>query len=90
MTDIEGGDLPEQFWEGARVNPCPMMLRDFLTYLVVLETAVLLIAKELNVTSAQANCIWLKSKEYGKAFCSETEDGRIDDITNTNIWALVH
>lgn len=80
MADVEGGDLHAQFWEGTRDNSCPMMLSDFLTYLVVPEMAVLLIAKELNVTSAQANCIWLESKEYGKAFHSETDDGRIDDM----------
>ena len=90
MVEIESGDLHAQFWEGTRDNSCPMMLSDFLTYLVVPETAVLLIAKELNVTSAQANRIRLESKEYGKAFHSETDDGRIDDITNTNVHALVH
>ena len=90
MVDIEGGDLHAQFWEGTRDNSCPMMLSDFLTYLVVPEMAVLLIAKELNVTSTQANHIQLESKEYGKAFHSETDDGRIDDITNTNVHALVH
>ena len=91
MVDIEGasGDLHAQFWEGTRDNSCPMMLSDFLTYLAVPETAVLLIAKELNVTSAQANHIQLESKEYGKAFHSETDDGRINDITNTNVQALV-
>lgn len=89
MADVEGGDLHVQFWEGTRDNSCPMTLSDFLTYLVVPEMAVLLIAKELNVTSAQANCIRLESKEYGKAFHSETDDGRIDDITNTNVRALV-
>lgn len=89
MADVGGGDLHAQFWEGTRDNSCPMMLSNFLTYLVVPEMAVLLIAKELNVTSAQANCIRLESKEYGKAFHSETDDGRIDDITNTNVRALV-
>ena len=89
MADVEGGDLHAQFWEGTRDNSCPMTLSDFLTYLVVPEMAVLLIAMELNVTSAQANCIRLESKEYGKAFHSETDDGRIDDITNTNVRALV-
>lgn len=89
MNDAEGGDLPERFWEGSRDNPCPMSLRDFLVYLLVPETAVLLIAKDLNVTSAQANRIRLESKEYGNAFFSETDDGRIDDITNKNIRALV-
>lgn len=87
MMDIEHGDLPEQFWEGTRGSP--LTLRDFLTYLVVPETAELLIAKELNVTSAQANRIRLESKEYGKAFYNETDDGRIDDITNINVRALV-
>jgi hypothetical protein len=87
MTDIEHGDLVEQFWEGTRGSP--MTLRDFLTYIVVPETAELLIAKELNVTSAQANRIRLESKEYGKAFNNETDDGRIDDITNINVQALV-
>ena len=85
MVDIEGGDLHAQFWESTRDNSCPMTLSDFLTYLVVPEMAVLLISKELNVTSAQANHIQLEGKEYGKAFHSETDDGRIDDITNTNV-----
>jgi hypothetical protein len=89
MVDAEGGDFSEQFWEGTRDSPSPMTLRDFLTYLVVPETAVLLIAKELNVTSAQANRIRLESKEYGKAFYREMDDGRIDDITNTNVRAMV-
>ena len=82
-------DLFQWFWEGTRVNPCPIMLRDFLIYIVVPETAVLLIAKELSVTRAHANNIQLESKEYSKAFYSETDDGRIDDITITNIQALV-
>lgn len=73
---------------GALLDPYPIMLRDFLTYLVVLETAVLLIAKELGVTNAKANYIRLQSKEYGKAFYSATDDGRIDDITNANVRAL--
>jgi hypothetical protein len=89
MTDIEGGDLPERFWEGTKDNACPMTLRDFLTYLAVPETAVLLITKDLHVTSAQANRIRLESKQYGKAFYSETDDGRIDDITNKNVRASV-
>jgi len=89
MADSEDGDLFQRFWEGTRVNPCPITLRDFLIYIAVPETAVLLIAKELSVTRAQANNIRLESKEYGKAFYSETDDGRIDDITNTNIRALV-
>jgi RTC4-like domain len=89
MTDIEHGDLAEQLWEGTRDSHSPMTLSDFLTYIVVPETAVLLIAKELNVTSARANCIRLESKDYGKAFYSETDDGRIDDITNANVRALV-
>ena len=89
MTDSEGGDLLQRFWEGTTVHPCPITLRDFLTYIVIPETAELLIAKELSVTSACANHIRLESKEYGKAFYSETDDGRIDDITNTNIKALV-
>ena len=91
MTEVEGGggDSTVQFWEGTRDNLCPMKLSDFLTYLVVPETAVLLIAKELNITSVQANRIRLESKEYGKAFNSEIDDGRIDDITNTNVRALV-
>lgn len=89
MADTEGGDLAGQFWEGTTDSLSPMTLRDFLTYLVVPETTVLLIAKELKVTSAQANRIRLESKEYGKAFHSKTDDGRIDDITNTNVRALV-
>ena len=89
MTDTEGGDLLQRFWEGTTVHSCPITLRDFLTYIVVPETAVLLIAKELSVTSPRANHIRLESKEYGKAFYSETDDGRIDDITNANIKALV-
>ena len=89
MSESEDGDLLQRFWEGTKTNPCPIVLRDFLTYLVVPETAVLLIAKELSVTNAQANYIRLKSKEYGKAFYSATNDGRIDNITSANIQALV-
>jgi hypothetical protein len=89
MSESEDGDLLQRFWEGTKTNPCPIALRDFLTYLVVPETAVLLIAKELGVTNAQANYIRLKSKEYGKAFYSATDDGRIDNITSANVQALV-
>jgi hypothetical protein len=89
MSESEDGDLLQRFWEGTNTNPCPITLRDFLTYLVVPETAVLLIVKELGVTNAKANYIRLKSKEYGKAFYSATDDGRIDNITSANIQALV-
>ena len=89
MSESKDGDLLQWFWEGTKMNPCPIMLRDFLTYLVVPETAVLLIAKELSITNAQANYIRLKSKEYSKAFYSTTDDGRIDNIMSTNIQALV-
>lgn len=88
MSESEDGDLLQRFWEGTKMNPCPIALRDFLTYLVVPETAVLLIAKELGVTNAQANYIRLKSKEYGKAFYSATDDGRIGNITSANVQAL--
>ena len=83
------GDLLQRFWEGTRTEPCPITLRDFFTYLVIPETAVLLIAKEMGVTNTTANHIRLQSKEYGKALYSVTDDGRIDDITNTNVQALV-
>lgn len=88
-TEVEPGDTPEQFWEGSRTHPCPITLRDFLTYLVVPETATFLIAQDLGVTNAEANRIRIQSKEYGNAFYSAVDDGRIDDITNTNIRALV-
>ena len=90
MDECEQGDLLQRFWDGSRIHPCPIMLRDFLTYLVVPETAALLIAKEMGATNTKAHYIHLQSKEYGKAFHSTIDDGRIDDITNTNVWALVH
>jgi hypothetical protein len=89
MEECEEGDLLQRFWDSTRIEPCPITLRDFFTYLIVPETAVLLIAKEMGVTDATANHIRLQSKEYGKALYSATDDGRIDDITNTNVRALV-
>jgi hypothetical protein len=88
-VESETGDLLQRFWDGSKISPCPITLRDFLTYIVVPETATLLIAKELGVTNAKANHIRCRSKEYGIAFYSATDDGRIDDITNTNVRALV-
>ena len=89
MVECEQGDLLQRFWEGTKTNPCPITLRDFLTYLVVPEMTVLLIMKGLGVTNVQANNIRVKSEEYGKAFFSTTDDGRIDDITNASVQALV-
>ena len=88
-TKCELGDTHQHFWEGANFHTCPIYLIDFLTYLVVQETAVLLIDEDLEVSNTRANQIWLQSKEYGKAFYSSTDDGRIDDITNVNVRALV-
>ena len=88
-TDVEPGDTPQRFWEGTRTDPCPITLRDFLTYLIVPETATLLIAQDLGISNAEANKIRIQSKEYGSAFYSATDDGRIDDIMNSNIRVLV-
>lgn len=90
MVECEQGDLLQRFWDGTTTfHPCPITLRDFLTYFIVPETAALLIAKEMGVTNTKAHYIRLQSKEYGKAFHSEIDDGRIDDIMNTNVRALV-
>jgi len=89
LAEIEDGDLLQRFWDGTRSDPCAITLRDFITYIVVPETAVLLIAKDLGVTNAQANYIRCKSKEYGKAFYSATDDGRIDNISSANVQASV-
>ena len=89
MTEVEPGDTPQRFWEGTRTDPCPITLRDFLTYLIVPEIAKLLIAQDLGVSNTEANEVRIQSKEYGNAFYSATDDGRIDDITNTNIRVLV-
>ena len=89
-TDIEPGDTPQWFWEGTRTNPCPITLRDFLTYLIVPETATLLITQDLGISNAEANKIQIQSKEYGNAFYSAIDNRRIDDIMNTNIQVLVH
>jgi hypothetical protein len=88
-AECEQGDVFQRFWEGIKFERCPIVLIDFLTYLVVPETAVLLIAADLRISNALANQVRVQSKEYGKAFYSTTDDGRIDDITNTNIRALV-
>ena len=53
------------------------------------ETAKFLIAQDLGISNAEANKVWIQSKEYGNAFYSATDNGRIDDITNTNIQVLV-
>jgi len=56
-TDVEPGDTPQWFWEGTRTDPCPITLRDFLMYLIVPETATLLIAQDLGISNAEANKI---------------------------------
>ena len=56
-TDIEPGDTPQWFWEGTRTNPCPITLRDFLMYLIVPETATLLITQDLGISNAEVNKI---------------------------------
>ena len=88
-TECEPGDVFQRFWEGIKFEPCPFTLRDFITYLVVPETALLLITADLHIPNAHANQVRVQSKEYGKAFFSNTDDGRIDDITNMNFRALV-
>jgi hypothetical protein len=85
----EDGDVFQRFWKTMKTGCCPITLRDFLIYLVVPETAVLLIAADLGVSHANANRIRIESKEFGMAFYSNVDEGRIDDITYTNFRALV-
>ena len=54
-TKTEAGDTPQQFWEGTRAVPCPITLIDFMTYLIVPETAKFLIAQDLGISNAEVN-----------------------------------
>lgn len=86
-VESEPGESYHRFWEGVDSNSStsPMSLRDFFDYVLLPETASLLIAQDLHVSKAEAFGIWARSKDYGKAFNGNIDDGTIDDINNKNI-----
>ena len=83
------GNSCHHFWDGADFITSPIHPRDFFEYILLPETAALLIAEDLNITRAEAYGIWIRSKDYGAAFNSSTDDGTIDDLNNENIKAQV-
>ena len=87
--DSEPGEPPCRFWDGAEFSTSPIRLRDFFEYILLPEAAALLISQDLNVSKAEADGIWARSKCYGDAFNSSTDDGTIDDLNNENIKAQV-
>jgi hypothetical protein len=88
-TDSEPGDPPCRFWDGAEFLTSPIRLQDFFEYILLPEAAALLISQDLNVSKAEADGIWVRSKCYGDAFNSSTDDGTIDNLNNENIKTQV-
>lgn len=75
------------FWGGVATGMSCISFKDFLTYILTPHVAELLISQDLKITEDAAAKTRISSEEYGYVFFSETDDGRIDDITNKNIHA---
>jgi hypothetical protein len=90
-VDSEPGESYHRFWEGVDLEftTSPIRLRDFFDYILLPETAMLLIAQDLSISKAEAYGIWVRSQDYGNTFNGNIDDGTIDDINNTNIKAQV-
>lgn len=90
-VDSEPGESYSNFWEGvdSEFTTSPIALRDFFDYILLPETATLLIAQDLNVSKAEAHGIWVRSKDYGNSFNGNIDDGTIDEINIQNIKAQV-
>ena len=88
-AESELGDSYCRFWNGAEFGTSPIRPRDFFEYILLPETAALLISQDLHISKAEAYGNWVRSKGYGDAFNSSTDDGMIDDLNNENLKAQV-
>jgi hypothetical protein len=71
------------FWNNA--DAFSVSLKDFLDFVVQPFVATLLISQDLKVGEKEAEETRITSKQYGITFNSNTDDGRMDDITMKNM-----
>jgi RTC4-like domain len=82
-TDVSESDPEFMFWES--VDASSVSPKDFLDYVVQPFVATLLISQDLKVGEKEAEETRITSKQYGITFNSNTDDGRMDDITMKNM-----
>ena len=81
-SDNAKTDNDQAFWKGAGASS--ISLNDFLDFVVQPFVTILLIKEDLGITETDAEEIRIMSRRYGLKFNSETDDGRVDEITMEN------
>jgi hypothetical protein len=85
LTSLKTKDVshPEfMFWKSADASS--VSPKDFLDFVVQPFVATLLISQDLKVGEKEAEETRIMSKQFGLKFNSNTDDGRMDDITMKN------
>src|SRR6267378_1983533 len=63
-AESELGDSYCRFWNGAEFGTSPIHPCDFFEYILLPETAALLILQDLHISKAEAYGNWVRSKGY--------------------------